>query len=156
MKLAALNSHHRHRHHLCLRCSIRSGSRPCRHLGSPPGISRAGDTPRNHTMPVDRDGTRPMTRHGRITRLTPRGYHHPSIHDSLLWTVGSLDDINTRLGGLEIRIGEIQNTLNTHVQDTRQWHLQQQQQFVDINALLRQQQEAQAAYWRSMGYNPGP
>ena len=67
-----------------------------------------------------------------------------------------LDDINTRLGGLKIRIGEIQNTLNTHVQDTRQWHLHQQQQFIDINALLRQQQEAQAAYWRSIGYNPEP
>ena len=31
-----------------------------------------------------------------------------------------LDGINTRLGGLEIRIGEIQNTINNHVQDTRQ------------------------------------
>ena len=67
-----------------------------------------------------------------------------------------LDGINTRLGGLEIRTGEIQNTLNTLVQDMRQWHLQQQQQFADINALLRQQQETQMAYWRSMGYNPGP
>ena len=67
-----------------------------------------------------------------------------------------LDGINTHLGGLEIHTGEIQNTLNTHVHDMRQWHLQQQQQFVDINVLLRQQQKAQAAYWRSMGYNPGP
>jgi hypothetical protein len=57
-----------------------------------------------------------------------------------------LDGINTRLGGLELRTGEIQNTLNTHVQSTTQWHQQQQQQFTDINALLRQQQEAQAAY----------
>ena len=31
-----------------------------------------------------------------------------------------LDDINTRLGGLEICTGETQNTLNTHVQDTTQ------------------------------------
>ena len=67
-----------------------------------------------------------------------------------------MDSINTHLEGLEIRTGEIQNTLNTHVQDMRQWHVQQQQQFADINALLRQQQEAQAAYWQSMGYNPGP
>jgi hypothetical protein len=57
-----------------------------------------------------------------------------------------LDGINTRLGGLELRTGEIQNTLNTHVQSTTQWHQQQQQQFTDINALLRQQQEAQVAY----------
>jgi hypothetical protein len=57
---------------------------------------------------------------------------------------------------LELHTGEIQNTLNTQVQSTTQWHQQQQQQFTDINALLRQQQEAQATYWRSMGYNPGP
>jgi hypothetical protein len=57
-----------------------------------------------------------------------------------------VDGINTRLEGLEIHTGEIQNTLNTHVQDTRQWHQQQQQQFADINALLRQQHEAQGAY----------
>jgi hypothetical protein len=89
MKLAALNSHHQHRHHSCLRHTIRSGSRPCRRLGSPPGISRARDTPRNHTMPVDQDGTRPMTRHGRTTHPTIRGYHHLSTHNSLLRIVGS-------------------------------------------------------------------
>jgi hypothetical protein len=88
-KLAALNDHrHRHRHHLCPRRSIRSGSWPCRCVGSPPGISQAGDTPRNHTRPVDRDGRRPMKRHRHITRPTPRGYHNPSIHDSPLRTVG--------------------------------------------------------------------
>ena len=85
-KLAALNNH---RHHLCLRNSIHSGSRPCRHLGSPPGISRARNTPRNHMRPVDWDGTRPITWRGRTTRPTLRGYHHMSIHDSPLQTVGS-------------------------------------------------------------------
>ena len=89
--LAALNSRHRpqHRHHLCLRRSMRSGIRPCRHFDLSSCTSPAGDTPRNHTRPVDRDGTRLMTWHGRITHLTPRGYHHPSIHDSPLRTVGS-------------------------------------------------------------------
>jgi ADP-glucose pyrophosphorylase len=67
-----------------------------------------------------------------------------------------LGGINTCLGGLEIHTGEIQHTLTTHVQNATQWHQQQQQQFVDINTLMRQQQEAQMAYWRSMGYNPGP
>jgi hypothetical protein len=33
-----------------------------------------------------------------------------------------LGGINTSLGGLELRTGEIQNTLNTHMQSTTQWH----------------------------------
>jgi hypothetical protein len=37
-----------------------------------------------------------------------------------------LGGINTSLGGLELRTGEIQNTLNTHMQSTTQWHQQQQ------------------------------
>jgi hypothetical protein len=54
-----------------------------------------------------------------------------------------LDNINTRLGGLEIQTREIQNTLTTHVHNTTQWQqqatqwYQQQQQFIDINTLLR-------------------
>jgi hypothetical protein len=47
-----------------------------------------------------------------------------------------LDSINTQLEGLEIRTGEIQDTLNTHV--TR-WQLQQQQKMAQMNALLKQQ-----------------
>jgi hypothetical protein len=86
MKLADLNSHRRYRHHLYLRCTMWSGSWPCRHLSSPLGISLVGGTPRNHTNPVDQDGMRPMTWHGRITHPTPREYHHPFIHDSLLRT----------------------------------------------------------------------
>ena len=88
-KLAALNRHRRHQHRSYHRHTMRSGSWPCRCLGSPPGISQARDTPHNNTRPLDRDGTRLMTWHGRITRLTLRGYHHPSIHDSLLRTVRS-------------------------------------------------------------------
>ena len=67
-----------------------------------------------------------------------------------------LDDINTRLGGLEIRTGEIQNMLNIHVQDTTQWQLQRQQQMAQMNALLKQQHDTQLTYWWSMGYNPRP
>ena len=90
MKLAALNNHqHRHRHHLCLRHSIRSGSWSHRCLGIPPGISRARNTLHKHMRSVDQDGVKPMTRHGCTTRLTLRGYHHPSIHDSLLQTAES-------------------------------------------------------------------
>jgi len=39
-----------------------------------------------------RDGTRPEDQDGmraRLIPLTPRGYHHPSIHDSLLRTIRS-------------------------------------------------------------------
>ena len=43
-------------------------------------------------------------------------------------SISEWEDVNNRLGGLEIRTGEIQNTLNTHVQDSTQWHQQQQQQ----------------------------
>ena len=88
-KLATLNSHCRHRHRSCLRHSMRSGSWAYRCLGSPPGISLDRATPRNHTRLMDWNGMRPMPLHGRITRLTPRGYHHPFIHDSLLQTIGS-------------------------------------------------------------------
>jgi hypothetical protein len=56
--------------------------------------------------------------------------------------------------------GEIQRTLNTHVQDTvqwqQQWQLQQQQQWVQTNAMLKQQHDQQLAYWQSQGYNPRP
>jgi len=54
-----------------------------------------------------------------------------------------MDSINTRLGGLEIHTGEIQNTLNTHVQDTTQWQQQQQQQ---MSTLLKQQHDYAMAY----------
>jgi hypothetical protein len=50
-----------------------------------------------------------------------------------------LNGNNTHLEGLELYTGEIQNTLNTHVQNETQWHQQQQQQSMDINTLLRQQ-----------------
>ena len=89
MKLVALNSHRRHQHRSYHRHTMRSGSWPCRCLGSPPGTSLAGVTPRNHRRSVDRGGTRSMPQHGRITCPTPRGYHHPSIHDSLLRTIES-------------------------------------------------------------------
>jgi hypothetical protein len=59
-----------------------------------------------------------------------------------------LDNINTHLRGLEIQTGEIQNTINIHVQNTTQWkqqasqwHQKQQHQFADINMLLQQQQK---------------
>ena len=68
---------------------MRSGSWPCRHLGSPSGTSLAWGTPCNHTRPVDRDGMRPMMRHGCTTHPTPRCYQHPSIHNSLLRTIES-------------------------------------------------------------------
>ena len=67
-----------------------------------------------------------------------------------------LDDINMRLGALDIRTGEIQNTLETHVQDTTQWRQQQHQQMMDMNALLKQQHDYMMGYWQSQGYNPGP
>ena len=53
-----------------------------------------------------------------------------------------LEGINNRLRGLKIRTGEIQNTLNTHVQDMAQWQLQQQQQMTQMNALLKQKYDA--------------
>ena len=89
MKQTALISHRQHQHRSYLWRTMRRGSRPCRRLGSPPGISLAGDTSRNHTRLVDRDGKVPMPRHGCTTHPTPRGYHHPSVHYSLLWIVGS-------------------------------------------------------------------
>ena len=67
-----------------------------------------------------------------------------------------LDNINMRLGVLDIRTGEIQNTLETHVQDTTQWRQQQHQQMMDMNALLKQQHDYMMGYWQSQGYNPGP
>ena len=84
-KLAALNNHRqRRRHHLCLKRSIRSGSRPCRRLGSHPDTSLARVTPRNHTRQVDRDGMRPTMQHGdMLTPLTPRDCHHLSSHDNI-------------------------------------------------------------------------
>ena len=36
-------------------------------------------------------------------------------------SISGWEDVNTHLGGLEIRTGEIQDTLNTHVQDMAQW-----------------------------------
>jgi hypothetical protein len=48
--------------------------------------------PRTHRRPEGRVGTRPEGQDGmsnRLTLLTPRGYHHLSIHDSLLWTIRS-------------------------------------------------------------------
>ena len=89
MKLAALNSHYRHQHHSYLRQTMWSGSQPCRRLGLHLDISLAGDTPNNHMRPVDQDGKMPMLWHGCTTRPTSRGYHHPSMNDSLLQTVGS-------------------------------------------------------------------
>jgi len=70
-------------------------------------------------------------------------------------TISGWEDVNNRLGGLEIYTSEIQNTLNTHVQDSVQWHQQQQQQMAQMNAMLQLQREQQAAYWRYMGFNPG-
>jgi len=95
-----------------------------------------------------------------------------------------IEALTNRVGGLEIRTGEIQETLTSHVQDSalrhqqherwhyeaqewhqqnqlrhdqhQQWQLQQQQQWEQTQAMLRQQREAQEAYWRSLGYNPGP
>ena len=88
-KQSALNKHHQYRHHSCLRRTMRGGSWPCRSLGSHLGTNLARGTPRNHMRLVDQDGIRPMTRHGCITRPTLRGYHHLSIHDSPLQTIGS-------------------------------------------------------------------
>jgi hypothetical protein len=55
-----------------------------------------------------------------------------------------LDAINTCLGGLEIRQGEMQHTLNTHVKTMADWWLQQQQRQLQqqqgmeqLNAMLR-------------------
>ena len=70
--------------------------------------------------------------------------------------------------GLEIRQGELQNTLNVHVQQSTDWWQQQQQwqdqqqqlhnlqmeQITQMNERMRMQHEQQPAYWRSLGYNP--
>ena len=91
-KLAALSSHHPHRHHLYLRRAMRDGSQLCRCLGSRLGFSLARDTPRIHMRLEGQDGTRSEDQDGMRARLipsTPRGYHHTSIHDSLLRTVRS-------------------------------------------------------------------
>jgi len=72
------------------------------------------------------------------------------------YSVSGWEDIHARLGGLEICTGEIQNTLHTHVQDSAQWHQQQQQQMAQINVMLQQQREQHVAYWRFMGFNPRP
>jgi hypothetical protein len=147
MKLAIHSSHRPHRHHSCLICTCWDGSPPCICLGLPWGISLAGDMPHTHRRPKGRVGTRPEGRDGmsnRLTLLTLTGYHRLSVHDSPLRTirVGRHQHSPRRVGTLH---RWNQNTLNTHVQSTTQWHQQQQQQFADINALLRQQQEAQAA-----------
>jgi len=89
MKQAALNSHCQHRHHLCLRHTMWSGSHLCRRLGSHLATSLAGDTLRSNTRLEGQYGKKPTPRHGCDTRLTPRGYHHPSINDSLPQTVRS-------------------------------------------------------------------
>ena len=85
-------SHLQHQHHWCLKRTMRDGSKLCRHLGSRLGISLAMDTPRIHMRLEGRLGTRPEDQDGMrdtLTPPTPRGYHHPSIHDSPLRTVGS-------------------------------------------------------------------
>ena len=56
------------------------------------------------------------------------------------------EDVNARLGGLEIHTGEIQNTLHAHMHDSAQWHQQQQQQMAHMNVMLKQQHDTQAAY----------
>ena len=91
-KLAALSSHHPHRHHLYLRRTMRDGSQLCRPLGYCLGFILAGDTPRFQMRLEGQDGTRPEDQDGmraRLIPLTPRGYHRPSIHDNPLRTIGS-------------------------------------------------------------------
>jgi hypothetical protein len=64
--------------------------------------------------------------------------------------------MNRCLRRLEIYTGNIQNTLNTHVQNTTHWHEEQQQEMAQINERLQQQHEQQMAFWRHMGFYPGP
>ena len=66
----------------------------------------------------------------------------------------TMDNLSTRLGAVELRTGEIQNTLNTYVQDSTAWQQQTQANFTNINEMLRRNEEATKAYWRYMGYNP--
>jgi hypothetical protein len=91
--------------------------------------------------------------------LPPPVMPRQSVSDSR-----ELDTINTRIRGLEIRTGEIQNMLNTHLPDTTQWHQQQQQQWqqqhhqqmMQLNALLKQQHDQMMGYWQHLGHNSGP
>ena len=55
----------------------------------------------------------------RLRGATPPVHPRQSVSDRQGW-----EDINICLKGLEIRTGEIQNTLHAHVQDTDQWHQQ--------------------------------
>ena len=92
MKLAALSSHHPHRHHMCPKRTQWDGSQLCRCLGSRLGFSLARDTPRIHMRLEGRLGTRPEDQDGMRDTLippTPRGYHHLSVRNSLLRTVKS-------------------------------------------------------------------
>jgi hypothetical protein len=59
----------------------------------------------------------------RLRGATPLVHPRQSVSDRQGW-----EDVNTRLRGLEIHTSEIQNTLHAHVQDSAQWHQQQQQQ----------------------------
>jgi hypothetical protein len=91
-KLTALSSYHPHRHHMYLRRTMWDGSQLCRCLGLHLGFSLAGDTPHIHMRLEGRDGTRLEDQdrmRASLIPLTLRGYHHLSIHDNLLRTVGS-------------------------------------------------------------------
>jgi len=78
-------------------------------------------TPRTHEAGGSRwaeDDAATWTMHSSDSGDLPQPVHpRQSISDHQVW-----EDVNTRLGGLEIRTGEIQNTLHAHLQDSAPWH----------------------------------
>jgi hypothetical protein len=71
-------------------------------------------------------------------------------------SVSRWEDMSRCLGRLEIYTGNIQNTLNTHVQNTTHWHEEQQQKMAQINERLQQQHKQHTTFWRHMGFYPRP
>ena len=65
-----------------------------------------------------------------------------------------MDHLSSRIGSLEVRTGNIENTLNTHVQNTAVWRQQADQHFTNIGNTLRRSEAQWKAYWRSQGFDP--
>jgi len=88
-----------------------------------------------HTVSSDSEGLPPPPRHRTVD---------PTV----------LQDINTRLGNVELRTGEIAHTLTGFVQVSNERHQQYLQHQAAEEERRRQEHEAQIAFWHAMGYYP--
>ena len=55
---------------------------------------------------------------------------------------------------LDVRTGEMQNTLATHAQTTREWQQHSDDQFHHLQEQLREHHDYTAAYYRWRGFDP--